>query len=251
MRLPSQKVVPVREIDGNPIQGDEVLLRYFKTSHVIELIEQGETYFAAANQFDDKFEGAVAVQNPPPSTDPRYSELNPADEAFRELKRLTKISCWHRATYESDAMWQLYADSSKGVAVTTTADRMRAAFAPFQLAPSYGVEDMWGGQIRYVDLTQPQMKVSMLHRFFLKHRAFEWEREFRLAISLRMAEEFGVAVPSAGILVQVDPAALIDRIVLAPTIPPEDRERVTDAASRAGLGGKTECSSLIGRPRYC
>ena len=64
----------------------------------------------------------------------------------------------------------------------------------------------------------------MLERFFYKHRAFESEREFRLVISLRMAEEFGVGVPEDGISVEVDLDLLINRIVLGSTISSEQRE---------------------------
>lgn len=75
---------------------------------------------------------------------------------------------------------------------------MRTAFKPFRFKPECGVEDLWAGPVQYVDLTQVRMKgVDMLARFFFKHRAFEWERKYRLAISLRMPEEFGVPIPPA------------------------------------------------------
>src|SRR5260370_18853748 len=129
-----------------------------------------------------------------------YTEMELRESAFFQLKRLTKLNCWHRAGYESDAMWKLYAAESKGVAICSTPDRMRRAFQPFRLRPEYGVEDLWGSPVRYADLTQVRIRgAEMLDRVFFKHRAFEWEREFRLAISVRMAEEFGVAVPDNGI----------------------------------------------------
>jgi hypothetical protein len=76
--------------------------------------------------------------------------------------------------------------------------------------------------------------VDMLGRFFFKHRAFEWEREFRLAISLRMAEEFAVQVPPDGIFVDVDLRALIDRIVLGSTTTAEERAIVAEHVRRMG-----------------
>jgi hypothetical protein len=112
-------------------------------------------------------------------------------------------------------MWKLYAGAHKGVAICTTPDRMQKAFKPFRLKPEYGIEDLWAGSVDYVDLTQVRMRgAGMLSRFFFKHRAFEWEREFRLAISVRTAEEFAVSVPPDGIFVEVDLKVLIDRIVL-------------------------------------
>ena len=187
----------------------------------------GPWYFASANQFEDEFEGAVTVQLNEGPEDPRYVGMEGAEGAFFELKRLTKISCWHFAEYESDAMWKLYGAQKKGVAICTTPERMRHAFKPFRLRPDYGLEEMWAGPVTYVDLTQVRMRnVGMLGRFFHKHRAFESEREFRLAISLRMAEEFAVRVPEDGISVKVDLDCLVDRIVLGSTTSPEEREQI-------------------------
>ena len=183
--------------------------------------------------------------------DPRYSEMEPLEEAFFALKKLTKISCWHCADYESDAMWKLYAAQNKGIAICTTPERMRAAFKPFRLKPDYGVEDMWAAPVTYVDLTQVRMKnTQMLNRFFYKHRAFELEREFRLAISLRLPEEYGERVPEDGISVEVDLDLLVDRIVLGSSTPPEQRKDIIGRVGHAGLGDRLERSTLLGHPRY-
>lgn len=241
----------VREVIGGTIVGDELLWRYFQLDRFISLIGDGRLYFASANQFIDPFEGAVAVQTPVLSPDLRYAEMESTERAFFELKRLTKIVCWHRAAYESEAMWRLYANDSKGIAICTTADRMRVALKPFRIKPEYGIEDLWGGPIQYVDLTKVRMKeAGMLGRFFYKHRAFEWEREFRLAISLRTAEEFGVSVPPDGIFVEVDPQTLIDRIVIGSLTTEQERSFIAEHVARAGLGDRLELSTLLGVPRY-
>lgn len=241
----------MREINDGSIEWDAELWKYFRVERFISTLETSHLYFASANQFPDIFEGAVAVQIDDAPADPRYEELEFTEKAFFELKRLTKISCWHRSAYESDAMWKLYAEDNKGIAICTTPERMRAAIKPFRLSPDYGVEDLWAGPVEYVDLTQVRMKASgMLNRFFFKHRAFEWEREFRLAISLRMAEEFGVRVPSDGIAVEVDLGVLIGRIVLGSTTSPAEREIVTEHVGRAGFADRLQRSTLLGRPRY-
>ena len=190
----------MRELECGVIIWDAALWKYLRPERFINTLETRTIYFASANQFDDDFEGAVAVQMDGKTEDPRYREMEDIEKAFFALKKLTKISCWHYADYESDAMWKLYAAENKGIAICTTPERMRAAFKPFRLKPDYGVENMWAAPVTYVDLTQVRMKhTGMLGRFFHKHRAFELEREFRLAISLRGAEEYGVQVPEDGI----------------------------------------------------
>ncbi len=231
--------------------GDETLWKYFRFERFLSMLAEHRLYFASANQFTDPFEGAVAVQMNAPPPDPRYAQLEDVEHAFFALKRLTKICCWHRAAYESDAMWKLYAGEHKGIAICTTPDRIRAAFEPFRLKSEYGVEDLWGGPVQYLDLTKVRMRgASMLERFFFKHRAFEWEREYRLAISLRMAEEFGAQVPEDGINVDVDLSVLIERIVLGSTTTEPERATVAEHIAAAGLSDRLELSTLLGQPRY-
>jgi hypothetical protein len=241
----------MRIIGDVKIDPKQVLWRYLRPERLSQVLANASFYFASANEFADPFEGAVAIQTTPTESDPRYAEMESGEVAFRELKRLTKINCWHQAEYESDAMWQLYAGANKGIALCTTPERMFAAFRPFRLKPEYGEEDLWAGRVEYVDLTQVRLKrVGMLDRFFIKHRAFEWEREFRLAISLRPAEEFAVQVPPEGIFVDVDLDVLVEHVVLGTTMSSEERRRVTEALEAAGLADRTRLSTLLGRPRY-
>ena len=241
----------MRTIEDIEVDWNEQLWRYVKLARFLELMRTSRFYFAAATQFADPFEGAVAVQVNMPPPDPRYAEMEDLERAFFALKRMTKINCWHRADYESDAMWKLYAEASKGIAICTTPERMRAAFKPFRLRETYGAEDLWGSPLSYIDLTQVRIRGgNMLKRFFWKHRAFAWEREFRLAISLRLAEEYGAEIPAEGIEVEVDLGVLVEHIMLGPEISPAERETALAAAESTGLGSRLRFSSLLGRPRY-
>lgn len=229
---------------------NEPLWRYFKTDRFLELLQSSQLHFASARQFADRFEGAVAVLPAGWPIDPRYAEMEHGERAFEELRRLTKINCWHRANYESDAMWQLYAGLRKGVAILTTPNRIRAAAKPFRLKPEYGHEDLWAGNVIYVDLLTERLRVSMTERFWYKHMAFSWESEFRLAISVRSAEEYGVQVPEHGLKVDFDISQLIECIYLGPSLAEADVAAVRDAANGHGLGDKIRVSSLLGTPRY-
>ncbi|MYB38196.1 MAG: DUF2971 domain-containing protein [Gammaproteobacteria bacterium] len=238
----------MRELVNGSIDWDDRLWRYISVARFLDMLNQRTLHFASANQFEDQFEGAVFVE---PVDEGDLSPMGFVDHAFFELKRLTKISCWHRRDYESDAMWRLYGAENKGVAICSTPERMRAALKPFRLAPEFGIEDLWAGPVEYVDLTrQPLTDPGMLERFFKKHRAFEWEQEFRLAISLRMAEEFGVRVPVCGISVDVDLDVLVDRVVLGPSVSGAQYLELHEPLQRAGLSKRLQRSTLFGRPRY-
>jgi hypothetical protein len=228
----------------------EPLWRYVKTERFRWMLENSRLFFASANQFTDPFEGAVAIVPPEYKVDPRYAERSGSEKAFFELKRLTKISCWHRASFESHLMWRLYAEESKGVAICSTPERIRAGCQPFRLAPNYGSEDLWAGNVRYMDLLKERLNIGMLERFFVKHLAFAPENEFRLAISLRTAEEFAVKVPELGIEVVVDLDALIEKVVLGPDLALEARQNLAAVVHAAGLGKKLATSGMLGTPRY-
>ena len=106
------------------------------------------------------------------------------------------------------------------------------------------------GSVRYVDLAIQRLRVSMEKRFFYKHRAFEWEREFRVAISVRMAEEFAVPVPEFGIDVPFDPTVLIEAIYFGPSLELADRDQLLASCDEAGVAAQPTTSTLLGRPRY-
>lgn len=240
----------MRIISNQELDDSEPLWRYFKTERFLELLESSQLYFAAAREFEDQFEGAVAVLPKGFPVDLRYAGIESPERAFEELRRLTKVNCWHRATYESDAMWQLYAGSRKGVAVCTNAGRIRAAAKPFHLKGEYGHETLWAGNVKYVDLLKERLSVGMLDRFWYKHMVFSWEREFRLAVSLRMAEEFGCQVPEAGIKVDFDIPQLIERIYLGPSLPESDIAKICTSARAHKLEDRIILSSMLGTPRY-
>lgn len=241
----------MRNPTGEPIDEAEPLWRYFKTENFIDCISTGELYFASASQFDDPFEGATAVLPPHIHVDPRYPiQGEMGERAFEALRRLTKVNCWHRSAFESHAMWQLYAAASKGVAVRTTPTRLRDAVSPFRLQPNHGAEDIWAGNVVYVDLLAERLRPSSIARFWHKHMVFSWEREFRMGISLANAEEFGVAVPTEGVRVAFNMTDLIDKIVLGPLLTPQERESILRAMSRAELEDKIQESSMLGTPRY-
>jgi len=236
--------------DDESLDPTEPLWRYFNAARFIEALRTGTMHFASARQFEDPFEGAVAVQPHDWPSDPRYDELDDLKGAFEQLRRLTKITSWHRADYESDAMWKLYAAERKGIAVRTSVGRLSRALQPFRLAPEYGEEEPFCGNVRYVDLRKVRLRASMEARFFYKHRAFEWEREFRVAISLRMAEENAVDVPEAGIFVPFDPHALIEDLYVGPSLAVDERRQVLAGLEQVDIPVKPIVSTLLGRPRY-
>jgi hypothetical protein len=78
-----------------------------------------------------------------------------------------------------------------------------------------------------------------------------WEREFRLVVSVRRAEELKVlTVPEKGAQVKFELVNLVEEIYLDSSLAQEDIDRTRDAATRHGLAERIRFSSLLGTPRY-
>lgn len=239
----------MRSVWNDEADFSERLWRYFKTSHFLSFIKKASLHFAPVAHFADRFEGAAAVI-PLRSIDPRYAELDHADKAFGTMKNDTNVCCWHRAEYESEAMWRLYAEESKGVVVCTTLERMRTAIAPFYFPQAREPESLWVGSVRYVDLAQERIKDFGIKRFFYKHVVFASEREFRLALNLEFARLFnGISAPE-GVFVSVNLTSLVEQVILGPLLSPDERAQISEHIHDAGLGDRLVDSILLGQVRY-
>ena len=79
---------------------------------------------------------------------------------------------------------------------------------------------------------------------------FQDEKELRLAISLSLASEFVAQIPLKGIHVPVDYTKLIDKIILGPNLPKEDKQELIKTITELGFESKISNSSLTYLPRY-
>ncbi len=226
--------------------------RYFKVDRLISSLDSSQLYFPAASQFGDPFEGATMVMKKEIlALDERLHECDMlTNNAFRELCRLTKINCWHISEYESYLMWAYYAQDCKGVAIKTTIDKLLKSLCAYRLQENYEAENIYWGNVKYLDLHQERLSVGMLERFFYKHRVYESEKEFRVMISLRSAEEFGVNIPEEGISVSFDPKVLIENLYIGPQILDKKRKAIISICSEIGIEDRVINSSLLGYPWY-
>ena len=147
-------------------------------------------------------------------------------------------------------MWKFYAQDKKGIAIVTTAEKMKEAFKPYKIQSEYGEENLYIGNVQYIDLTNNNADFGDIKRFFYKHIVFQDEKELRLAISLSLASEFVAQIPLKGIHVPVDYAKLTDKIILGPNLPKEDKQELIKTITELGFESKISNSSLTYLPRY-
>ncbi len=191
------------------------LWRYYDLIKFLALVN-GELYFARADKFKDKYEGAIPKQNFLHFAELYYqSEIKndttlrnkvgnrgetlpndlkihmdrvPADirnrirdkflENFKERKNKVAISCWHLNESESAAMWEVYSRAGQGIAVSTTLEKLE------KLTKPYGFE-MEMLKVDYIDFDKTYDKDYISHEllpFKIKRKEFEYEQEFRIIL---------------------------------------------------------------------
>jgi len=177
--------------------------------------------------------------------------LERLSQAFADLRRMTKISCWHARQAENISMWERYLHGTPGVAVASTVSALKCSLQPFRLQPHYGEEPIAVGAVRYLDYAGEDMKDrSMLAVFFHKRAEFPDEAEVRAVLSLRMAAEFAVPIPDDGVVVAVDPPTLLQPVRAWPTASSADVTALRTATEAAGVRCPVLASSLARPPVY-
>lgn len=253
--------MPAVDYPGCEAGDDTVIWRYMRTNHFMDLLA-GRLYFAAAHQFGDQFEGAITQAEQVrrrelalrtfPNAGETQQHLQGLSRAFADLRRMTKINCWHARPHENVAMWERYRRSTDcGVVVASTVGALKQSLHEFRLKPEYGHETISVGRVRYIDYAADEMvDRSMLGIFLHKRIEYQDETEIRALLSLRMAAEFAVPIPYDGVTVSVDPVKLISEVRACPAATPDEVAMLVEATRAAGLQSPVTRSTLGSAPAY-
>lgn len=208
---------------------EDVLWRYMDLSKFISIISRKDLYFAAADTFEDIFEGAKGIvenqdewndfylkffreviltapgQDISKLTDEQIkldSErlLNEITNSGQKARENTYISCWHLNDHESEAMWKLYSkDATNAIAIRTTAGHLYEALNE---EPYISI-----GKVKYIDMKKRFTSIN--GAFWYKRKSFEHEKEVRAIIRKHNSKAKGIYIP-----VNID--KLIDEIYVSP-----------------------------------
>jgi hypothetical protein len=275
-----------------PSDPDAPLWRYMSFSKFVSLLDRGALFFCRADKLGDPFEGSYPVKN---------KEMRPIWEAEQGLpqgflgqsaeyyalqRQWTFVNGWHMNEVESDAMWHRYSQAGAGVALRSTYNRLRRAFAAAE-------QEVFLGVVRYLNYeTACFREGNALSPFVHKRSIFRHEYEFRAlvqdhryadAIAARtgkwrrvegaeLVSEEGslpkfaggktidwedldldeaLPLPPPGIYVRVDLDDLIEAIFVAPDAEPWFRDLVESVMKRYGFERPVIAESTIaGIPFY-
>ncbi|WP_242855658.1 DUF2971 domain-containing protein [Ruminiclostridium josui] len=166
---------------------DQKLWRYYDLIKFLTLIN-GELYFARADSFKDKYEGAIPKQTFQSMIEnfKDYSTAKNKDDIilefqkiFNEKRKKAAISCWHINDTESAAMWELYSKAGFGIAVNTTIEKLANSLV---IPEGY---KMIMSQVNYIDFDKENNTdyiYNELLPFKNKRKEFIYENEFRIIL---------------------------------------------------------------------
>ena len=239
-------VIGIIEIYNAFLEGkvkDQKLWRYYDLIKFLTLIN-GELYFARADSFKDKYEGAIPKQTFQSmienfrdygTTKNKSDIILEFQKIFNEKRKKAAISCWHINDTESAAMWELYAKAGFGIAVNTTTERLANS-----LVIPHGYK-MIMSQVNYIDFdteNNTDYIYNELLPFKNKRKEFIYENEFRIILYKQKKESISVSsysdetiledkvsrrfhfglenLPQEGVKVKVDPSKIILEILASP-----------------------------------
>ncbi len=158
---------------------EAILWRYMDFVKFISLLETNTLFFARADKLGDPFEGSFPKKNATVRTTltPRLSveDIFKYAHVTQHLTRFTLVSCWHESEYESESMWNRYANENSGIAIRTCADTLSRSFL--------SKEQIHIGRVQYVDYdTDTIPEDNGLIPYLYKRKSFESEREVRAII---------------------------------------------------------------------
>lgn len=220
------------------IDGDEnqKIWRYMDLPKFIAMIMSQSLYFPRIDLLGDPSEGKITKSD----MDELIRKLSTDDlkTVLGSLKGAISanyISCWHVNENESAAMWSIYLQQDKGIAVQSTVKRLKESLDPQD--PSH----VRLGQVKYIDReTQaagtdngfsPVLKKGKFYEYEKEIRAVYWMAEHPTPQETYQQIIAGKYDLSPGVSHKCDLNTLIEKIVISPKSPGWFEDMITSLLS--------------------
>jgi hypothetical protein len=215
------------------------LWRYMDLSKFLSLLHTSSLFFAQWRNLNDPMDGLYHFLEEEIS---KHPQLRPA---YEMLSYCYLVSCWIANQHESIAMWKSYLSGDDGIAIQTTASRLK------QSLEKGGIDQgsLFSGLVNYSFGTPPphgDREGRGLDLIFHKREIFNYEHEYRMIISIASVEAVSL---KGGKYVRVDLETLVESIYIAPTAKPWLRQLLSSVAKEQyGLDFEFVDSELLRKP---
>jgi hypothetical protein len=252
---------------------EQKMYRYMEIEKLIFLITENALPLSRITLSNDPYEGSYPkkiIEREKKEFKQILGDMKPQDyridkEEFirkskeRELswRRNFFVSCWHANDYESEAMWRLYSNYQKGIAIQTDLITLID-----ELPDRYDNKGFKHGiqiaEVKYIDFNNPEMsffKPGFVETYLLKRQAFNYEKEIRIFTHLHCGwgnEKIGVEpeIEDDYILLNVNLKNIIKKIIIAPNSPSWYKKLILSILKKYGYDLEVENSSLAEKPSH-
>lgn len=241
------------------VSDDTVLWRYMPLNRLESLLNDSSIFFAKVTTYDDDpFEGSYnkisedhyikwMLTDLPGETIETIAEvekekiLNHLKTSLYTAKKEREkvlVNCWHMNDYESVAMWKLYSNYEKGIAMRTTFGKLKESLKDYK-------PNVYGGKIRYIDIKKDRISFgNTLEPFAVKRISFSHEKELRLLIRVEDNINWNTEKFPNGILVNCNLNLLIESICVSPKCSDDFKSRVQEMIDEKRLEVKVNKSDI-------
>lgn len=246
-----------------PPSGEAALWRYMDLTRFIALLERRALFFTALCDLPDRFEGVMT-----PNLLAQARAMPGLGDSMELVRLMTYVNCWNEDASESMALWSMYASQAGGLAIRSSYDAIRLALSdpdPMREdSPGFPRNELYIGRVRYIDFRTAEMPSDnafwpVIH----KRLPYAFEREVRLVMQpFGLNEEVAAAanregkdslavvrdIAPAGYDVEIDPAKLIQQVVVAPQAQDWLLDLIRDVTKRYDIQVPVERSNLDADP---
>lgn len=219
---------------------DTIIWRYLKIEKFKDLIENKRIFFSRTDLFEDIFEGSVPKRevdyrpiesvkisyfnNKPMTLKEAQARDNAMSETHKAFRRSYIVSCWHMNENKSEAMWKLYLNQDKGVAIKSTVGQLLNSLNEndFQFIDSKVryidyEKDIWFDPVEY-----PIKAYNMFAPFVHKRKSLKHENEFRILHNVpdaySDANYWEKQINTKGKFFKIDLQNLLSEIIISPFV---------------------------------
>lgn len=200
------------------------LWRYFDLARYLDLLIREQLFFSNIENMEDPWEGWAM--------DTGFRPQHPSSQLFT-------VSSWHNNDEENYAMWKIYAPGTAGLAIQTTFQRLRDAFAKTD-------KTIWIGKVSYYNQKQDTANAAGNKLYLQKRSVFAFEKEVRCCFQPDPPAPGHDKEPFKGVYIPLDLDQLIHRIYISPYAPAWFRDLIAGINKKFGIDKKIIHSDVLG-----
>lgn len=204
------------------LNDDQKIWRYMSLDKLVNLLDTKSLYFSPISSYKetDPFEGLL----PKSFRDMLFEQLERSKHDLQQIEAISNnifnilgsytVNCWHQNNHESEAMWQLYSDNKKGVAIQSSIASLKECIT------SKNASSILLTEVQYLDLYSDTPFHSGFDGVKLipayKRLSFKHEHEVRLIYNSHHSMSQMTPKKISAAIIDIDTSILIEKIYISP-----------------------------------